>query len=213
MSRKVTAFRTYNIAPQVTCNYLVWIPSILTSPLSVEATSMPFDNIITAPLSILGIKYEIPVKRISQGDWSCTMNENIFMSSLYQSLVKQHNEMYNCSGIDSNGWISRFALNDVYIFVTDGLTGQAPIVFGILENCFLKKIDDLSFDAGGATTPTKVKLTFTYNGIQDGVDNINNIIGGLNLSGTLESAMITAGVATISANAIGMDKVITSLSK
>lgn len=210
MSRRLTAFKVANIAPQVTSNYLVWIPSILTSPFAVEATTMPFDNITTSAITICGIKYEIPVKRVSQGDWSCTLNESILMTSLYQALVKQHEEIYNDGASEDyqtiNSWISRFALNNVYIFVTDGVTSQAPVVFCILENCFLKKIDDLSFDSGGATNPTKVKLTFTYSGIQDGIDTVDHIIGGLNLGGSLKATAITAGVAAVTATAAGVKK-------
>lgn len=210
MSRRLTAFRIANIAPQVTCNYMVWIPSIMTSPFAVESTTMPFDNILTSQIVICGIKYDIPVKRQSQGDWSCTLNESILMTSLYQALLKQHNEIYN-DGVKGhekiNSWISKFALNDVYVFVTDGITSQAPVVFSILENCFLKKIDDLSFDAAGATSATKVKLTFTYSGIQDGVDTVDNIIGGLNLGGGLKAAAVTAGVAGITATAAAVKKI------
>lgn len=214
MSRRLARFRVANVAPQVTCNYLVWIPSILTSPFAVEAASMPFDNITTSSMVVGGIKYEIPVKRISQGDWSCTLNESILMTTLYQALLKQHDEIYSDGNEDDenevkrpDGWVSRFALNDVYIFVTDGITSEAPIVFCILENCFLKKIDDLTFDAGGATSPTKIKLTFAYNGLQDGIDTIDNIMGGLNLGGALKASAIVAGVAGITATAAGLKKV------
>lgn len=219
MSRRLARFRVANVAPQVTCNYMVWIPSILTSPFAVEAASMPFDNITTSSIVVGGIKYEIPVKRISQGDWSCTLNESILMTTLYQALLKQHDEIYsdgNEEGLNMvyrpDGWVSRFALNDVYIFVTDGVTSEAPIVFCILENCFLKKIDDLSFDAGGATSPTKIKLTFAYNGLQDGIDTIDNIMGGLNLGGALKASAIAAGVAGITATAAGLKKIDSLLS-
>jgi len=197
MSRKITTFRTVNVAPQPTCNYAVWIPSIFTSPVVVESATMPFGEIESKQIVIRGVSYSMPVKKKAQGAWSCTLGENILMTSLYQSLVKQNMDM---SFNNIMNTLSTVKYNDIYIFITDGITGTAPICMTILKNCYLSKIEQIDLKASGATEAMNIKLTFQYNDIEDPIRFIEQNIDS---SGTdyLTFAAIEAAVAAITTTA------------
>ena len=180
MSRKLTAFRVANIAPQPTCNYLVWIPSIITSPFAVENTTMPFVEVESKTIPIRGVSYSIPVKKKAQGTWSCTLNESILLTSVYQTLYKLYNDttkngrdvMNNENPMSTNDSSEIFAsrLKDIYIFITDGISGLIPMLMCVLKNCYLTKIEPIGLDATGGATPMKLKLSFQYNDIISGFD-------------------------------------------
>ena len=162
MSRKLTAFKSATILPQVTCNYQIIIPSITRSVMGIEAASLPFKKVVSQSIYIRGIQYQIPVKQTAQGTWSCTMSENMFMSAMYQSLCKMQK---------SKGGEYEFQLDKIYIYITDALTGLAPVATCVLDGCYLTDIKELSLSAGGATEVMKVQLTFQYNDILDPIDN------------------------------------------
>lgn len=191
------------IAPQPTCNYIVWIPSILTSPFVVERTTLPFGEIESKTIAIRGVLYSIPVKMKKQGTWSCTLGENILMSSIYQSLWKQHCETVTNDILNK---LSTVEYKDIYIYVTDGVTGTAPIMGCVLQNCYLEKISPLTLEASGATTPMKFDLTFRYNGIKNPIDMEDNILGttynvnDVTRPFALEAGVIASTVAAWSAN-------------
>ena len=186
--------------PQVTCNYLVWIPSIWRSPLAIETTSLPFKKTVSSSIHIRGIEYKIPVKSTAQGQWTCTMVENLFMGSLYQALNKWNADI--SSNLGSTEYVSTFKLGKIYIFITDALTGVAPVALGILDDCYLTGVKDLPLDTKGATDVMKVQLTFQYNGIIDPISSVENIIGGGIDDGSIGSvAAIEAGVAGVTATA------------
>lgn len=187
MSRRQTLFRVANIAPQTACSYLVYIPSIITSPFAVEATSLPFADIETKTITIRGITYTVPVKRKAQGTWTCTLNDSILLTSVYQALYKMYNEFYrgnkklagNFEGDDENGnpmstfnksEIYSAKMKNIYIFMTDGISGVVPMLTCVLKNCFITKIDPINLAADAATTPIKVGLGFQYNDIVSGTD-------------------------------------------
>ena len=195
MSRRLTAFRVANIAPQPACNYLVYIPPIITSPLAVETATLPFPEIETKTIPLRGISYTIPVKRKAQGAWTCTMNESILLTSVYQSLYKMYNdyqkmrsgedlslESINPMSTDDLMDIFSAKMKDVFIFMTDGVTGAIPMLTCILKDCFLTKIDPINFSADGAATPVKVSLTLQF----------NDIVSGLDLKGVKNPLAITA---------------------
>lgn len=182
MSRKLAAFRVANIAPQPACNYLVYIPPIITSPLAVETVSMPFPEIESKSIAIRGVSYSIPVKRKAQGTWTCTMNESILLTSVYQSLYKLYNDyqksgrnadlLENPNPVSTEDLADIFSakLKNIFIFMTDGLAGVVPMLTCVLKDCFLTKIDPISFTADGSVTPVKIQLTFQYNDIVNGLD-------------------------------------------
>lgn len=191
MSRKLTAFRAATILPQVTCNYQIFIPSIFRSVMGVEAATLPFKKVVSQSVYIRGIQYQIPVKQTAQGTWSCTMSENAFMGALYQSLSKVRRQ---------RGGEYEFQLDKIYIFITDVLTGLAPVAACILKGCYLTDIKELSLNASGATEVMKVQLTFQYNDILDPSD----IAAYLGID---EKPLLSmAGVAGITAAAWGMSK-------
>lgn len=200
MSRKLTAFRAATILPQVTCNYQILIPSITRSVMGVEATSLPFKKVVSQSVYIRGIQYQIPVKQTAQGNWSCTMSETMFMSAMYQSLSK----MYEMRGGEYS-----FELGRIYIFITDALTGLAPVATCILDGCYLTEIKELSLSASGATEVMKVQLTFQYNDILDPIKNsLTKLIfeGTQGTLGTENPIMQQAEVAVTTATAWGMSK-------
>ena len=206
MSRKLTAFRVANITPQTTCNYAVLIPSVWRSLLAVESASMPFRKTTAASIYIRGIEYKIPVKQTGQGTWTCTMVENLFMGSLYQSL----NQYYRNAGGDISDYssFSTFSLNNIYIFITDALTGTAPVAACVLKDCYLTDVSEISLNASGATDVMKVKLAFQYNDILDPIKMANNLTGQkftLNDGGKKSIQAIEAGVAGITAAAWGVN--------
>lgn len=168
MSRKLNAFKLATIMPQATCNYQIAIPNITRSIMAVETATLPFKKTVSQSVYIRGLQYQIPVKQTAQGSWSCTMSENIFMSAMYQSLCNQH---------IMKGGEYAFKLGRIYIYVTDALTGTAPVATCILDGCYLTDIKELSLSAGGATEVMKVTLTFQYNDILDPID--NSVVGKL----------------------------------
>ena len=203
MSRRAMVFKAANIMPQVTCNYTVWIPSIWRSPLAIETTSLPFKKTTSASIHIRGVEYKIPVKNTAQGQWQCTMVENLFMGSLYQALNKWNIDL--SSNLGSTEYISSFKFGKIYIFVTDALTSSAPVAMCVLDDCYLTEIKDLSLDTKGATDVVKIQLTFQYNGIIDPISSAENIFGvGLDDGGIDSVAAIEAGVAGITAAAWGL---------
>lgn len=198
-------FKAANIMPQATCNYTVWIPSIWRSPLAIETTSLPFKKTVSASFHIRGIEYKIPAKNTAQGEWSCTMVENLFMGSMYQALNKWNRDI--SSNLGSTEYISSFQLGKIYIFLTDALTSSAPIAACVLDDCYLTGIKELSLDTKGVTDVMKVQLTFQYNSIIDPITSIENLIGlGLDDGGVDSVAAIEAGVAGITAAAWGVSK-------
>jgi hypothetical protein len=136
--------------------------------MAVETATLPFKKVVSQSVYIRGLQYQIPVKQTAQGSWSCTMSENIFMSAMYQSLCSQH---------IMKGGEYAFELGRIYIYVTDALTGAAPVATCILDGCYLTDIKELSLSAGGATEVMKVTLTFQYNDILDPID--NSLVGKL----------------------------------
>lgn len=203
MSRWARVFKAANIMPQVTCNYTVWIPSIWRSPLAIETTALPFKKTTSASIHIRGIEYKIPVKSTAQGQWTCTMVENLFMGSLYQALNKWNDDISD--NIGTTEYISTFKLGKIYIFLTDALTSSAPVAMCILDDCYLTGITEIPLDTKGATDVMKVKLTFQYNSIIDPIMSAENIFGvGLDISGLDTVAAIEAGVAGITAAAWGV---------
>lgn len=203
MSKRVTIFKAANIMPQVTCNYLVWIPSIWRSPLAIETTSLPFKKTVSSSIHIRGIEYKIPVKSTAQGQWTCTMVENLFMGSLYQALNKWNADI--SSNLGSTEYISTFKLGKIYIFITDALTSVAPVAMCVLDDCYLTDIGEIPLNTNSATDVMKIKLTFQYNGIIDPISSVENIIGGGIDDGSIGSvAAIEAGVAGVTAAAWGV---------
>lgn len=202
MSKRLMVFKAANVMPQVTCNYAIWIPSIWRSPVAIEQTTLPFKKTISAGVAIQGIQYQIPVKQTSQGTWSCTMSENLFMGSLYQGL----NQYYKSVGGNSK-MIYTFSLEDIYIFITDALTGTAPVAACVLKGCYLTDIKEISLKADGATDIMKITLSFQYNDIIDPMESVNTIVGakgGGVVDGGMDSvAAIEAGVAGVTALAWG----------
>lgn len=195
-------FKAANIMPQVTCNYSIWIPSIWRSSVAIEQTTLPFKKTISSGVAIQGIQYQIPVKQTSQGTWSCTMSENLFMGSLYQGL----NQYYRSIGGNSK-MIYTFTFDDIHIYITDALTGTAPVAACILKDCYLTDIKEISLKSDGATDVMKVTLTFQYNDIIDPIESVDNLIGskgGGVIDGGMDSvAAIEAGVAGVTALAWG----------
>ena len=173
MSRKIATFRAVNIAPQPSCNYVVWIPSIFTSPVSVESTTMPFGEVESRTIAVRGVTYSIPVKKKAQGQWSCTLSENLLLSTLYQSLWKQHSEVFSNNILNS---LMTVEYNDIYIYITDGATATVPIAACVLKHCYLTKIDNIELKSSGATDPVRIRLTFQYNDIEDAMTFIENMI-------------------------------------
>lgn len=217
MSRKVSIFRVANIAPQPTCNYVVWIPKIFTSPVVVEATSIPFGEIESKTIPIRGLQYSIPVKRKAQGSWSCTLAENILLTSLYQSLFKQHLEL---SFNNIMNTLVSVEYKDIYIFITDGVSGIAPISMCVLKDCYLSKIEQIDLKASGATEAMSVKLTFQYNDIDDTISFIQGVDPSLLTSqaglAAIEAAVIgmtAAGAGTAYATNLGIDTILDTLRK
>lgn len=181
MSRKLTLFRSAFIAPQTTCNYIVHIPSIITSPFAVESATMPFAEVESKMIAIRGVQYSVPVKRKAQGQWSCTLNENILLTSIYQSLFKLYTDMTkngrdadvgveNPVSTDDIHEVFSTRLRDIYIFITDGISGAVPMLMCVLKNCYLVKINPLPLEASGGANPMKIQLTFQYNDIVSGFD-------------------------------------------
>lgn len=178
MSYKVSIFRVANIAPQPTCNYLIWIPSIITSPVAIETASVPFPEVESKTIPVRGIQYSIPVKKKAQGTWSCTMGESILMTSIYQSLFKMYNDMTKYDRLENENPMSTediaeifsARLRNIYIFVTDGISGVIPMLTCILKNCYLTKINPLKLNAAGGAEAMNVELTFQYNDIVAGID-------------------------------------------
>lgn len=204
MSRKLTSFRTACIAPQPTCNYVVWIPSILTSPFVVERTTLPFGEIESKTIAIRGTQHSIPVKKKTQGVWTCTLGENILLTSIYQSVWKQHTEIGSDINIIVNK-IYKVSFKDIYIFVTDGVTGTAPTMGCVLRDCYLEKISPLTLEASGATTPMKVELSFRYNDISNPIEILEDITGEPNDIRTplgLEAAVVANTIAAWSTKKI-----------
>lgn len=203
MSRKLTSFRTAAcVAPQTTCNYVVWIPSILTSPFVVERTTLPFSEIESKTIAVRGIMYSIPVKRKAQGSWSCTLGESILMSSIYQSLWKQHVELSTDNIVNKLFTVS---YKDIFIYVTDGVTGTTPIMGCVLRDCYLERILPISLDASGATTPMKIELTFRYNDIGNPIEIMEDMMGSTNDIANpllLQAAVVANTVAAWSTNKI-----------
>ena len=192
------------IAPQPTCNYVCWIPSIITSPFVVERTTLPFGEIESKTIAVRGVTYSIPVKKKAQGSWSCTLGENILMSSVYQSLWKQYMEL---STNDIINKLTTVDFKDIYVYVTDGVTGTAPIMGCVLRDCYLEKISPLTLEASGATTPMKVELTFRYNGIGNPIDVAEDLMGSSVTKSAatpfgLEAAVIASTVAAWSINKV-----------
>ena len=175
MSRKLTAFRLANIAPKTTCNYAIWIPSILTSPVAIEAATIPKVEIASSSFSLNGQTYNLPVRKITSGSWSCTMNENLFLTTMYQALYKQHTYT-NADDNKTNQILSVF-LDDIYIFITDEVSGLAPVGVCVLKNCYMDSIGEIKLSAAGATEIVKIQLTFKYNGIDDCYRSIDNVVG------------------------------------
>jgi len=207
MSRKLTAFKSATILPQVTCNYQIIIPSISRSIMAVEAASLPFKKVVSQSIYIRGVQYQIPVKKTAQGTWSCTMSENMFMSAMYQSL---------CSMNQMQGGEYTFGLNRIYIYITDVLTGASPVATCILDGCYLTDIKEISLSASGATDVMKVQLTFQYNDILDPIKNS----GVADVFDSFDSAIaednpfaheVEAG--TITALAWGLNKVASEIDK
>lgn len=196
MSRKLTAFRAATILPQVTCNYQILIPSIMRSVVGIEAATLPFKKVVSQSVYIRGLQYQIPVKQTAQGNWSCTMSENAFMGALYQSLGKLRK---------MKGGEYSFELDKIYIFITDALTGLAPVAACILKGCYLTDIKEISLNAGGATEVMKVQLTFQYNDMYDPSD----IAAYLGID---ERPLLSmAGVAGITATAWGASKLMSKI--
>lgn len=206
MSRRITAFKVATIQPQTTCNYAIWIPSITRSPIAIELTRLPFKKTLSQSVYIRGIDYQIPVKQVAQGQWSCTMSENILMGSLYQSLSKWNKDV--SGNVGTTNEVVTFGLGKVYIFITDALTGKAPVVQTILDDCYLVGIEDLNLNASGATDVMKVQLTFQYNNIIDPLECVNNIMGvnaGLTDGSLISALAMEAGVSAITSVAWGKE--------
>ena len=134
------------------------------------------------------------------------MVENLFMGSLYQSL----NQYYRNAGGDISDYssFSTFSLNNIYIFITDALTGTAPVAACVLKDCYLTDVSEISLNASGATDVMKVKLAFQYNDILDPIKMANNLTGQkftLNDGGKKSIQAIEAGVAGITAAAWGVN--------
>lgn len=205
MSRKLTAFRAATILPQVTCNYQIFIPSIMRSVAGIEAASLPFKKTVSQSVYIRGLQYQIPVKLTAQGNWSCTMSENMFMSAMYQSL----GNMYKMKGGEYE-----FELGNIYIFITDALTGLAPVAVCVLKGCYLTEIKELSLSASGATEVMKVQLIFQYNDILDPIKLVDTITGSkfeLTRGDFAETMAIQAAVAGVTATAWGVSKLTSKL--
>jgi len=175
MSRKISAFRAINVAPKTTCNYLIRIPNILTSFVNIETSSIPSTELITSSFFVNGMQYSLPVKKKMSGDWSCTMYENMFLSTTYQVLRKQHLDTDSYDGTFNT--IFNVRLQDIYIYLTDEITGYSPVACCILKDCFLKKVSEVKLNSGGATEQMKVQLDFTYNGIKDCYVMAKDILG------------------------------------
>lgn len=197
MSRKLKAFRLATLMPQVSCNYQIMIPSISRSLIAIESATLPFKKTQSASIYVRGIEYKVPVKQTAQSQWSCTMPENMFMSTLYQSL----NEWYRSMGGDAEMFYT-FQLGRIYIYITDALTGNAPVAQCVLDDCYLTEIRDINLSAGGANEIIKVQLTFQYNDILDPIQTlegyVNSVTGGTNnvIDGGIDSVLsIQAGVA------------------
>lgn len=127
------------------------------------------------------------------------------MSAMYQGL----NQYYREKGGDSET-MYRFSFDKIYIFITDALTGLAPVAACVLDGCYLTDIKEISLSASGATDIMKVQLTFQYNDILDPIKLVDIITGskfGLTEGGELDEVMaIQAGVAGITAAAWGVSK-------
>lgn len=198
MSRRLTGFRAATIMPQTTCNYHIVIPSIVRSLIAVESATLPFKKTISSSVYIRGLNYQIPVKQTAQGVWNCTMPENLFMATLYQSLAKWNNDVRG--NVGGTNEVLTFQLGKIYIFITDALTGSAPVVLTILDDCYLIEIKDLPLNASGATDVMKVSLSFQYNNIIDPYESAGDIMGvnsGLTDGSWGSTAAMEAGVAAI----------------
>ena len=190
MSRKITAFRALNVAPKTTCNYCIWIPNVLTSVVNVETASVPSAEILTSSFYVRGLQYSLPVKKKAQGTWSCTMYENMFLNTIYQVLHKQHKEAESYEGVLNT--ILNVSLHDIYIFLTDEVSGNLPVACCILKDCFLTKVGEIKLNANGATEQMKLQLDFWYNGVKDCYVMAKDILGGASVSPALASAAVGA---------------------
>ncbi len=208
MSRRQTIFRSAVIAPQTVCNYVVYIPSVVTSPFVVENATLPFAEIESKTVAIRGVSYSVPVKRKAQGSWTCTLVEGVLLTSLYQSLYKMHSEyatkdVSNPMTTSTMSEVYSSKMKDIYIYITDGLGGVVPMLTCVLKNCFLTKINPINLDAGGATTTVKVQLSFQY----------NDIVSGLDLKGIKDPMVITAVNAAKLQSEYGANKGLSELLK
>lgn len=94
MSVKVTAFRTLYTAPQTLDKFVVYIPTLVTSPLSVTAASFPFETYKESSFPVNGYSMSFPTRKVIPGDWSCVMEESVLNLNGLNIKVFQEYVMY-----------------------------------------------------------------------------------------------------------------------
>lgn len=158
MSIRVAAFELACPQPHTICSFRVWIPGIVTSPFIVTGATIPFETVNEIQVWTRGQAIYLPTKKQVPGEWTCTIEETMFVSTIrmLEGLQKKTQKY-------SNG-VSIASLFNVIVSIMDDQTNSLPQHTTVLRGAWIKSISPLNVKSE-SVDPIKWNVSFRYSSI------------------------------------------------
>lgn len=174
MSRKVSAFSTSILRPQLVSRFEIVMPTIGINSLVVEAATYPVPKLAETSYHFRGRQYFVPTKVLfSGGIWTCTVPEDVTGSNYKKLISVLHNQVLNTKGVPVKSF-------DIGIYPLTGygphISANIPILgsqsasyeiknpfLGVrLNNCWIREMSEPQLNATNPTEPLKWTFTVRY---------------------------------------------------